>query len=61
MNTAVVCVVFSSEMHIKAAGVFVGGGFHSGVYSVLWRLLMSQRRVIDYSDRGTGCFTPISL
>lgn len=51
----------SFEMHIKAAGVFVGEGYPCGV---LWHYgvpVISQRRVIYDSDHSADCFTLISF
>lgn len=51
----------SFKMHIKAAGVFVAGGFRCGVYSATWHLWYNGARVIDYSGHSTDCFTLISF
>lgn len=56
------CVFFFSEMHVKASGVFVGGGrISKRCLRHFVAPVISQRSVIDYSDRGIDCFTPISL
>lgn len=61
LNLVIIVSLSEIQNAHESSRCVVGGGFHSDVYSVLLAPVMWRRRVIDYSDHGTACFTQISL